>query len=266
MAKLICENCGAPFDAKEPKCPNCGFISYPGAEEKFMQDLEEVHEDLAEVVEEQAGEYKKELSKQTKKTVLICSIVAVIVLLFFGAFVLINYLMEKHFQSDYDPKTEMLWERENYPKLDELYEQGKYEEIVEFENSLYDNRKNTHSLSNWQYNWFITVYRSYEQVNYYMDLLDQGEQLTKLEGGSFTYYAMWLYSDKTEDEYFEQTITDKEKAIAEEYSKEMRTVLSERLKMTEEEIEDLYNQCMEAGYFSGKPCYKFGEKHYKRFQ
>ena len=40
MDKLICPNCGAEIEAKEPKCPFCGYINIPGAEEKFMRELD----------------------------------------------------------------------------------------------------------------------------------------------------------------------------------------------------------------------------------
>ena len=40
MKEIECPNCGAVFEAKEPKCPYCGHINPMGAEAKFLRDLE----------------------------------------------------------------------------------------------------------------------------------------------------------------------------------------------------------------------------------
>ena len=66
MPMLICSNCGASFDAKEPKCPFCGAISYPGAEEKYMRDLHNIRDNLESVSEIPPENFEKEVSKQSK--------------------------------------------------------------------------------------------------------------------------------------------------------------------------------------------------------
>ena len=46
MKEIECTNCGAVFDAGEPKCPYCGHINPMGAEAKFLRDLEDTRKDL----------------------------------------------------------------------------------------------------------------------------------------------------------------------------------------------------------------------------
>lgn len=266
MAKIFCENCGAAFDAGEPKCPHCGFISYPGAEEKYMKDLETVEDNLEDVVIDQKKAYKRELSKQVKKTILLFIIAAVIVLTIIGIIAGISKLVDYSYRSDYDAKKELLWEKENFPKLDKLFEEGNYEAIIEFQNALYEDRDNTHSLYEWQYSWFVNVCRSYALIQSYMQDLDNGETLRKKSGGTLVREVMWLYSEEYKKENYKQVYTEKELAIAEGYSSEMKALLIQRLKFTEEEIDELYEKCMKDGYFNSTVCYDYGEQIYERFR
>ncbi len=61
MSEIVCSNCGANFDEKEAKCPFCGYISYPGAEDKFMKDMEEIRDNLSDLASVPKQEYKKEM-------------------------------------------------------------------------------------------------------------------------------------------------------------------------------------------------------------
>ena len=49
MKEIECPNCGAVFEAKEPKCPYCGHINPMGAEAKFLRDLEKTRKDMDQV-------------------------------------------------------------------------------------------------------------------------------------------------------------------------------------------------------------------------
>ena len=49
MREIECTNCGAVFDAGEPKCPYCGHINPMGAEAKFLRDLEKTRKELNQI-------------------------------------------------------------------------------------------------------------------------------------------------------------------------------------------------------------------------
>ena len=66
MDKIICPNCGAAIEVHEPKCPFCGYINIPGAEEKFMQDLEQTEEQLSQIPEQQKEQIKNPSLKAVK--------------------------------------------------------------------------------------------------------------------------------------------------------------------------------------------------------
>lgn len=126
MDKMICPNCGAAIEAKEPKCPFCGYINFPGAEEKFMRDLEHTEEQLSQIPEQQKEQIKKSIFKSSKViwiTILIVVLIAVLiaVVLIGGHFAIESIIYDA---SEYDAKAEMIWERENYPLLDEMYAAG----------------------------------------------------------------------------------------------------------------------------------------------
>ena len=44
--KVICPNCGGEFKEQSAKCPYCGTMYYPGAEEEYLKKLEHVRTDL----------------------------------------------------------------------------------------------------------------------------------------------------------------------------------------------------------------------------
>ena len=57
MKEIECPNCGAVFEAKEPKCPYCGHINPMGAEAKFLRDLEKTRKDMDQVDDEARKAY-----------------------------------------------------------------------------------------------------------------------------------------------------------------------------------------------------------------
>ena len=158
----------------------------------------------------------------------------------------------------------MLWERENYPRLDEMYEAGDYEGIIEFENSLYEDRNNQHSLYNWKHDTFINIYHNYRLCMDIINLLDTGEELKKYEYEDIVYYAMWFhYKQYT---LYDPQFTQEEQTLVDTYQSEMERIFYERLKFTDEEAEELYQKCMKKGYFDMHPCYKYAKKIKDRFE
>ena len=64
---MKCENCGAEFDAKESKCPYCGALNLSGAEEQYMNHLEEMNRSFAEMADDSQEEYRYTFLSQGKK-------------------------------------------------------------------------------------------------------------------------------------------------------------------------------------------------------
>ncbi len=263
MDKIICPNCGAAIYATEPKCPFCGYINVAGAEGKFMQDMNHTKEALKEIPELQKKNFKKSMSKSSKIVLITIGVVTVLFIVLFGFFWMMENVV---YQNEYDPKAEAIWERENYPYLDELYEEGKYDEILEYSWNLYainEKEGTNHSIHNWEHADYIYVYGRYLDLQNYVDTLDKGEELSKYQAENAVYDGMWFYY-REYDKY--RTYTEEEIALIEEYREYAKTLLFDRLKFTQEEADELYESILEYGSMDAEKCFKYARKIRKRFE
>ena len=265
MDKMICPNCGAAIAENEPKCPFCGYINIPGAEEKFMRDLEKTEEQLSQIPQEQKKYYKKSIKKNSKIIFVTVAIVILIALILLGL-----YFVQEAFWSynyDYDAKAEMLWQRENYPLLNEMYEAGDYAGILEFEEEMYEENEQNgthHSLYEWEHSDFITAYSRYENLKYYVDVLTREGELSKYQAEGIVYYCMWFHFRDYDHEFRNLTEEDKEQIeVYRDYADEIFYI---RLKFTDEEAEELYEDALEYGSIDPRTCYNYAKKIKKRFE
>ena len=91
---VICESCGAGFDASLVRCPYCGTAYEPAAEEEYMDKLEDVREDLS--------KHTKDADNATKKTFKKILLAAIIVIVLFAVFCIIALITPKS-GSKHDP-------------------------------------------------------------------------------------------------------------------------------------------------------------------
>ena len=129
MSKMIkCPNCGADIDETLSKCPYCGYINIEGAEDQYMDKLEDMRSKLDVVDDEARDEYKKGLFKPLKVII----IVSVIVFVIFCVGLLLSARIDKinkdsSTHTGEDTLAEMKWEKEHYALYDELLESGEYD-------------------------------------------------------------------------------------------------------------------------------------------
>lgn len=265
MDKIICPNCGAVIKGKEPKCPFCGYINVSGAEEKFMQDLKQTEEQLNQIPKEQEKQYKKSMLKSSRVIVITVLIAGIIAAVLIGLYFLLDNLFSSHYE--YDPKVEMIWERENYPLLDELYEAGDYAGILEFEENMYHQNEEegtNHSIYNWEHSDFIDAYRKFEDIKHYEAILTEEGELSKYEAELVVYYCMWFHYRNYQNVYGE--FTEQELEILEEYSAYADRIFYERLLFTDEEADALYEEVLNYGSISASECFKYARKIKDRFK
>lgn len=265
MDKVICPNCGASIYENEPKCPFCGYINITGAEEKFMRDVQKTEEDLSQIPEMQKKHLKKSLSKNSKIILITIAIVAGLAAVVFGFHLLVEHLLYGNYE--YDPKAEMQWQKENYPILDEMLAEGKYDEIIEFETGLYEeNRENNtnHSIYDWEHFDFISAYGNYLVFLKALEPLDKGVELDEYYAENLVYYGLWFYYRMYDNSY--DVYTEEEFAQIEEYREEVMEILFGRLGFTEEEILSIEEDVLKDGYLELKACWKYAKKVMARFQ
>ena len=265
MDKVICQNCGASIYENEPACPFCGFINMEGAEDKFMRDVQKKEEELTQIPELQKQDLKKSVSKSSKIIIITVLIAATILAVLFG----LHYAFEAMLFSEdnYDAKTEMLWERENYPVLDKMYEERDWEGLLKFEEELYeinDKEGTNHTIYNWEHSDFLYAYRRFENVKYYVSILDSGESLSKFQAENIVYYCMWFHYRMYVNDY--QTFTEEEVAMVDEYREYTDEVFYNRLKFTDTEADELYEKAEEYHSIDAKTCYSYARKIRKRFE
>lgn len=140
--KITCSSCGAQIDPNLPKCPYCDTLIPVGAEAEYMEKLNDIREDMEELKEVPVEAVKKELRYQGRrigKILLICAAVAAVIAVIFA-------LNEK--KHERDNTADYIWGHENFPKMNALYEEGKFEELEEFYFSALEEDR---PVWNWEY-------------------------------------------------------------------------------------------------------------------
>jgi len=259
MAVVFCKNCGGDFDASEPKCPFCGYINYSGAEKKYMDELGQIKENLDDIDDAVVRDNKKMVGKYAIVIGCVAAIVALVVVLI----VVIAKLRESEFWSgEPDAKEKLLWEVENFPKLEAWYEEGNYAAILEFENQMYL-EESPYDLYNFEHKAFLDVYRCYDQIRWYIDDLDEG-RLSEPGSYSLTYNVFKFYFKEYEESY--NPLTEEEQVIVAGYREEVMDYLYNRMKYTDEEMESIRDRVYGEGYVDFTESKAYAETVYKRYK
>lgn len=266
--KVICSNCGAAIYENEASCPFCGYINLPGAEEKFMRDIKKTERDMSHIPDLQKAEYKKTMSKSSKIIFITVGITAVVAAVILGIYLLFDRVIFAYTETD--AKAQMLWNNENYPILDEMYANGDYDGIIEFEYDLYDQNtedKTDYSMYEWEHYNFITGYRNYKNIEDSIACLDKGEQLSRYGKENLVYYCMWFYYKQYDQQNTYMTFTDEEIEMLDGYREITNGYMFGRLGFTEEEADKLLEKAVDDyGYLNAQECYEYGKKIGDRFQ
>ncbi len=239
-----------------PKCPYCNAINEIGAENRYLRNLDELKEDLSELPEEAEDMYKREMAGGLKKVLIISGVIAGIFLLLGAIF----FLNEKYWENrySYDPKAQLMWEREYYPQFDEWYEEGNYDAIVEVMEEHYEDEG--YSIYNWEHNRFITKYQSYHFFMDNIEYMTDKETANKRTSQFMVGEAMLFLFFTQESDY-----TEEEWKMMQEWVPDYERVLYGDMKFTREEAEELYEKINKNGYIDYDACDKYTAKIWKRF-
>ncbi|MBO4845273.1 MAG: zinc ribbon domain-containing protein [Lachnospiraceae bacterium] len=234
MSKMIkCPNCGADIDETLSKCPYCGYINIEGAEDQYMDKLEDVRSKLDVVDDEARDEYKKGLFKPLKVII----IVSVIVFVIFCAGLLLSARIDKinkdsSTHTGEDTLAEMKWEKEHYALYDELLESGEYDELVE---TIYQDRNEGHTVHRWDHYNFYTYYVYCKETEETLEKVDK-EGWNNYASTIVTYDCLY-YIYMLDDEDTGLNDEDRERIVpCAEY---MHTIFTDRLGYDDEQIDEL---------------------------
>ncbi|MBO5209562.1 MAG: zinc ribbon domain-containing protein [Lachnospiraceae bacterium] len=260
VAKLQCENCHAMIPADSPKCPYCGALNALGSEKQYMEQLSDIKEDVEELQQIPVDAYRKEMNKTGKMiliTILVLALIAGIIGGFYWCFNKIIYSTI----SEADPKQQLMWEKENYPVLDELYAQEDYYGILSFMDEHCDDEG--YSIYNWEHYDFIEVYRFYENYMYTASIIESGN-FNEDDVKWCIVDALFVLRELNYVTYTEQD----EEQIA-KYREVVCEFMKKQFGMTQEEIDKLYqDSCVEEEYgvvFDYKKAQENAEKIAKEY-
>ena len=139
---IICSSCGAKVDSKLPRCPFCDTLLIEGAEAEYMDKLHKVRRSMEDLSQVPKGAVVSEVKKQGKRIRKIVIITAVIALALFALF------LWQDRQYVRDNKADYIWGQQNFPVMNQMYEEGRLEELEEF---YYDALMDDKPVWNWEY-------------------------------------------------------------------------------------------------------------------
>ncbi len=268
---MFCSNCGGEYADWALKCPYCGSVNDKGAEKKYMEHMEDLRKNLDQVDEESEADYKKTMSRSVKRiSLIVLIIIAAAVVVFITVRVFNN---QKNRIEETAKLQENDWEKEEYAKMDELYENGDFEGILT-ENEKLVSENSKYSLGDWEHYCFI-----FEFYWEYNDICQAKAQIEAGSGDSYTlgngiYGALYLSKFATEEyigqlqENFKQGyrgLSDEDVEMVRTYQQEAADFLSNSLKWSEDEINEVYEECTPDDYLTLSPCYDKGKELAKEY-
>lgn len=188
--KIICKSCGAEFEDTLPKCPFCDSFNYKGAEAEYFEKLEDIREDVEELGQVPAAETRKEIKKQGRFLKWIFIVLGLLV----AGMLLFVFWVER--EEKRDPQADYLWKKQNYPVMDELYEQGKYDELVAFYKEAWDA---DYPVMEWEHDQLCWLLVNVQTVESILEAEQNGEELTEADYSSLLYYGFKM--SNLENEY-----------------------------------------------------------------
>ncbi len=218
---VVCGSCGAEFEDTLPKCPYCGTMNYKGAEREYMEKLVDLREDLEDLKEVPKQEVKKEVRRQGR------SLWKLLAALLLAALLLAAFLYWMAHRSQRDSREDYLWKQENFPRMEELYEAGQYEELTEFYLTASGEDR---PVWEWEHGEFCLEYAGVLLAEDWRQAADAGEPMSRED------YAAFLYDESAVLGIpFNEELSDQDKDILWPFVEETRQEYESRWGLDPEE-------------------------------
>ena len=259
-----CPNCGAAIKKTESKCPYCGFINEEGAENKYMDRLYDLRNDLDTVDEQAAAGYGKSFKRPLK----IIAVTLAILIIITAAAAVISAVFKSR-ERDFDPKKssdmleEMTWKKEAFREFDSLYEQGEYEKLCE---AVFAGDTENHSPYEWKHYWFAKIYKDYLMTVEDLERIDK-EGWSQYDAGNIFYRCSFCHYEQLYKNQYSNSLTDEEVKKLQPAITYMNDILHERLGFTDEDMEDLKDELI--GKYDTllyDECTRVGKEHMARYK
>lgn len=251
--KIICKSCGAEYDSSLSCYPYCGTINTPGAERNYLKKLYGFRDTLNNLKKSDSREAKSEFRNETIKQVgflkrtLIITAVIVAIIVSFSTFYNFRY-------SNNSKSADLIWENQNYPKMEQMFDEEKYDELYQFNtDAILDDKP----VWGFEHNDFLNAYGMYMDVKNFKEEADSGVVFTKDDYAYFIRNALTL---ENIDNISYMELGDDEAVIQELY-KPYKGYAYEVFKTTEEEKAAFSDQLASKGYLEEKEISDYVESH-----
>ena len=248
-----CGSCGAVFDADYAYCPYCGRMNDPAAEREYMEHLDEIRQDVADLAGIPLEQTREVAVSQGKKVVQIVIATLVIVGILMG----IGWLLLNHESGDYDEKNAYLWRQENIPKMDACYEAEDYDGMMAIVEEGYQNGGDWYS---WKHADLLQVYQDYLFAR---DVIEVRGRLGDPKAEMNDYDYKDLFFNEISVIYLYQKgnfLDDEEKARLAGIYEEIRADFDGFFVLPDDEMEKLMSQIRKDGFVSYTEMTRFAEK------
>ncbi|MCR5799915.1 MAG: hypothetical protein K6G69_07560 [Lachnospiraceae bacterium] len=251
--KIKCKNCGAEFDENLSACPYCGEMNQSGAEKEYMDKLEGVRQDMGELADDSEEEVGRSIRSVSRVIIISAIIFIVIALSIVG---LSYYLDNRSMEANGTPKERLAWQNQYYPVLEDLYEKGDFDAIMEFR----DAHCNDTGFSYYEWPKYDILY-TYE-MGY---LLEKGyERMDPNNEYDVTSAIYYVLNYKYSLDKMRTKLSERDLELIEAYEEVCDSMIHDKLGMDDEEFERVRQETDE-GY---GPVYslikKYVKKNYKK--
>lgn len=266
---MICPSCGGDYADWARTCPYCGSVNEAADEEAYMRHLEELRLRLDQVDDEAGDLYQKKSGHMVKWILILIGTVILVA----GILVALGiYYMDKASARNEEMMINMQnWARENYGRLDQLYDEGKYDEILD---EYYDHLTNKDDVNYYDWSHYYFVFDFYQRYKYLMEAIDQmegREDKNAFNLGEGLYSALYLgkfanegYIDQLIDAYDQNQIhglSEDEAEIVKGYIPEALAYLTNTLNWSEAEIDAFYEKCYDGHTLKIQPCFDWADEY-----
>lgn len=258
-----CPYCGAEYKEGLLHCPYCGAVDDHQDESEFLEDLDELKDKLEDLPEDavrqtkelQTQEAIRDLRRIFRRVGIIFAVLALLV----GGSVFYDNVIAGNSEANQNKEHQerYLWKQQNYPKLDEMYEKGDYEGLLEFYYS---------ETNGWFYDWehydLLQGLHLLWAVREGIPYADQAEELYGKDSDRVLSEQAALLSEELQLLYFDKQARNKEDIeTIRGLSSEAIADLEARFAFTEDEqksIQETINK--NYGYISIRECEDFLKK------
>ena len=239
MAAVVkCENCGAEMDIHEECCPFCGYINQYGAEEKYMEKMQDIKANLAEVDDQQIEVTKNEAKKGIKIILITVIVILIIVGAFAALFKFSEYMGVRNGSAIYkemDPFEVTEWNQKHLGNLEAMYEAGDIDGLVDYFRMLMS--EDIGAFYQWQHSFMVSQASGLREDIEYMETRDQ---LTDLDIHIIMFDVLYYYNG----DHLGTTIDETEAEYLKIESDKLMEAACKRFDITTDVLDDMLKTCL----------------------